>query len=148
MSPKDPPITATTHPETGTQATAAHPRPQEKSAPPLTFHPQMHGTVRTLDRANSLAGLARSRSSLHVMTAASIPATRGGDYARYLEGKTIAPERGDYYLTPDGEMTQAAGQWLADPQTLKRLGVRPDGPADGEDFVSLMEGRHPQTGSG
>jgi conjugative relaxase-like TrwC/TraI family protein len=80
------------------------------------------------------------------MTAASIPAARGGDYARYLDGKTVAPERGDYYLTPDGEMTQAAGRWLTDPETLDRLGVRPSGPADGEDFVSLMEGRHPQTG--
>ena len=80
------------------------------------------------------------------MTAASISAARGGDYARYLEGKTIAPERGDYYLTPDGEITQAAGRWLADPQTLERLGVQPNGPADGENFVSLMEGRHPQTG--
>ena len=80
------------------------------------------------------------------MTAASIPAARGGDYARYLEGKTVAPERGDYYLTPDGEMTQAAGRWLADPQTLERFGVRPDSPTGGEDFVSLMEGRHPQTG--
>jgi conjugative relaxase-like TrwC/TraI family protein len=80
------------------------------------------------------------------MTAASIPAARGGDYARYLEGKTVAPERGDYYLTPDGELTQADGQWLADPQTLERLGVQTDRPADGEDFVSLMEGRHPQSG--
>ncbi len=80
------------------------------------------------------------------MTAASIPAARGGDYARYLEGKTVAPERGDYYLTPDGELAQAPGRWLADPQTLEQLGVRPDGPADGEAFVSLMEGRHPQTG--
>lgn len=80
------------------------------------------------------------------MTAASIPATRGGDYARYLEGKTVAPEHGDYYLTPDGELAQAPGRWLADPQTLEQLGVRPDGPADGEAFVSLMEGRHPQTG--
>jgi conjugative relaxase-like TrwC/TraI family protein len=80
------------------------------------------------------------------MTAASIPARRGGDYARYLEGKTVAPERGDYYLTPDGEMTQAPGRWLADPQTLEQLGIRRDGPADGEAFVSLMEGRHPQTG--
>jgi conjugative relaxase-like TrwC/TraI family protein len=80
------------------------------------------------------------------MTAASIPAARGGDYARYLESKTVAPERGDYYLTPDGEMTQAAGRWLADPQTLERLGVQTDRPADGEDFVSLMEGRHPQSG--
>jgi conjugative relaxase-like TrwC/TraI family protein len=80
------------------------------------------------------------------MTAASIPATRGGDYARYLEGKTVAPERGDYYLTPDGEMTQAPGRWLAEPATLEQLGVRPEGPADGEAFVSLMEGRHPETG--
>lgn len=80
------------------------------------------------------------------MTAASIPAARGGDYARYLEGKTVAPERGDYYLTPEGEMMQAPGRWLADPQTLERLGVQPGGSADGEDFVSLMEGRHPQSG--
>jgi conjugative relaxase-like TrwC/TraI family protein len=80
------------------------------------------------------------------MTAASIPATRGGDYARYLAGKTVAPQRGDYYLTPDGEMTQAPGRWLADPQTLEQLGVPPDGPANGKAFVSLMEGRHPQTG--
>src|ERR1700691_1421112 len=94
----------------------------------------------------SVAVSGRSRSSLHVMTAASIPAARGGDYARYLEGKTVAPERGDYYLNPDGEMTQAPGRWLTEPQTLERLGVQTDRPADGEDFVSLMEGRHPQTG--
>ncbi len=80
------------------------------------------------------------------MTAASIPAARGGDYARYLEGKTVAPERGDYYLTPDGELTQAPGRWLADSETLERLGIRPDTPMSGEDFVALMEGRHPETG--
>jgi len=80
------------------------------------------------------------------MTAASIPAARGGDYARYLEGKTVPPQRGDYYLTPDGEMTQAPGRWLADSQTLETLGIQPDGPASGEDFIALMEGRHPQTG--
>jgi hypothetical protein len=34
----------------------------------------------------------------HVMTAASIGASRGGGYARYLENKTVQPERGDYYL--------------------------------------------------
>jgi conjugative relaxase-like TrwC/TraI family protein len=80
------------------------------------------------------------------MSAASIPAARGGDYARYLDGKTIAPERGDYYLTPDGELTQAPGRWLADPQTLERLGIQADVPMSGEDFVALMEGRHPQSG--
>lgn len=82
----------------------------------------------------------------YVMSAASIPADRGGDYARYLEGKTIAPERGDYYLTPDGELTQAPGRWLADPETLEKLGIQAEAAMSGEDFVALMEGRDPQTG--
>jgi conjugative relaxase-like TrwC/TraI family protein len=82
----------------------------------------------------------------HVMTAASIPASKGADYARYLEGKTVAPERGDYYLTPDGGLTQAPGRWLADPQTLQRLGIEMAGPMVGEDFVALMEGKHPRSG--
>ena len=82
----------------------------------------------------------------HVMTAASIGASRGGGYARYLESKTVEPERGDYYLTPDGEMAQAPGRWLADAETLERLGVQPGGPVDGKDFIALMEGRHPGSG--
>jgi conjugative relaxase-like TrwC/TraI family protein len=81
-----------------------------------------------------------------VMTASSIGAGKAGGYARYLEGKTIAPERGDYYLTPDGELTEAPGRWLSDPETLARLGVDPDAPVDGRDFIALMEGRHPGTG--
>jgi TrwC relaxase len=80
------------------------------------------------------------------MSAASIPAVHGGDYARYLEGKTVAPERGDYYLTPDGELTQAPGRWLATAETLGRLGIPTDGPAEGDHFVALMKGRHPLTG--
>ncbi len=80
------------------------------------------------------------------MTASSILAAGGGGYARYLESKTVAPERGDYYLTPDGEMTQAPGRWLADPETLARLGVRPGEPVEGADFIALMDGRHPGTG--
>ena len=80
------------------------------------------------------------------MTASSIPAAGGGGYARYLESKTVAPERGDYYLTPDGEMTQAPGRWLADPETLARLGVLAGEPVEGADFIALMDGRHPGTG--
>jgi conjugative relaxase-like TrwC/TraI family protein len=80
------------------------------------------------------------------MTAASIGASRGGGYARYLESKTVEPERGDYYLTPDGEMAQAPGRWLADAETLDRLGIVAGGPVDGADFIALMEGRHPGTG--
>src|ERR1022692_2133918 len=113
--------------------------------PPRTDN--MHGppgAVRAL--CNWLAASAPSWSSLHVMTAASIGASRGGGYARYLESKTVEPERGDYYLTPDGEMAQAPGRWLADTETLERLGITPGEPVDGADFIALMEGRHPGTG--
>jgi hypothetical protein len=82
------------------------------------------------------------------MTASSIPAARGGVYARYLESKTVEPERGDYYLTPDGEMTQAPGRWLASGETLERLGIPAGDPVAGEDFITLMEGRHPAAVSG
>jgi conjugative relaxase-like TrwC/TraI family protein len=80
------------------------------------------------------------------MTAASIGSAKAGGYARYLESKTVVPERGDYYLTPDGEMAQAPGQWLTSPETLARLGI--EGSAvEGQDFIALMEGRHPRTGA-
>jgi len=79
------------------------------------------------------------------MTASSIAATKGAGYARYLEGKTVEPERGDYYLTPGGEPAQAPGRWLASPETLAQLGI--EGRAvDGPDFVALMDARHPRTG--
>jgi conjugative relaxase-like TrwC/TraI family protein len=79
------------------------------------------------------------------MTASSIGAAKGGGYARYLEGKTVQPERGDYYLTPGGEPAQAPGRWLASADTLAQLGI--DGTTvDGPDFIALMEGRHPRDG--
>ena len=70
---------------------------------------------------------------------------QGGGYARYLESKTVEPERGDYYLDPDGETTQAPGRWLASPDTLARLGIE-GSTVEGRDFISLMEGRHPRSG--
>ncbi len=81
------------------------------------------------------------------MSASSIGAGRGGGYARYLEGKTIAPEQGDYYLTPDGQLTEAPGRWMSDRETLARLAIDPDAPVDGADFIALMEGRDPGTGA-
>ncbi len=79
------------------------------------------------------------------MTAASIGAGKAGGYARYLEGKTMAPERGDYYLHPSGEPTQTPGRWLSSSDTLAALGI--DGQeVKGEQFVALLEGRHPVTG--
>jgi conjugative relaxase-like TrwC/TraI family protein len=79
------------------------------------------------------------------MTAASIGAAKSSGYARYLEGKTIEPERGDYYLSPEGEPTQAPGRWLATPDTLARLGIE-GATIQGPEFIALMEGRHPRTG--
>jgi conjugative relaxase-like TrwC/TraI family protein len=107
----------------------------------------MHGCAVTQRALCELLGqFGALRVITHVMTAASIGASRGGGYARYLESKTVEPERGDYYLTPDGEMAQAPGRWLADAETLERLGVRAGEPVDGADFIALMEGRHPGTG--
>ncbi len=101
------------------------------------------GAVQAL--CESLAACGGSWSVSGVMTAASIGAAKAGGYARYLESKTVVPERGDYYLTPDGEMAQAPGRWLASPETLARLGI--EGRAvEGRDFIALMEGRHPLPG--
>ncbi len=102
------------------------------------------GAVRVL--CNSLSVFGRSRSLTNVMTAASIGAAKGGGYARYLESKTVEPERGDYYLSPEGEPTQAPGRWLATPDTLARLGIE-GATIEGRDFIALMEGKHPRSGA-
>jgi len=93
---------------------------------------------------NSVAVSAVSRSLTVVVTASSIGAAKGGGYARYLEGKTVAPERGDYYLTPGGEPAQAPGRWLASADTLAQLGIDST-VVGGPDFIALMEGRHPRS---
>ena len=43
-------------------------------------------------------------------------------------------------------MAQAPGRWLADGETLARLGIEAGEAVDGSDFIALMEGRHPGTG--
>ena len=82
----------------------------------------------------------------HVLTVSSIGAAKGVGYARYLESKTIEPDRGDYYLSPDGEPTQAPGRWLTPTVTLAWLGIDCE-VVDGPDFLALMEGRHPRSGA-
>ena len=81
-----------------------------------------------------------------MLTVSSIGAAKGVGYARYLESKTIEPDRGDYYLSPEGEPTQAPGRWLTPPATLAWLGIESE-VVDGPDLVALMEGRHPRSGS-
>jgi conjugative relaxase-like TrwC/TraI family protein len=43
-------------------------------------------------------------------------------------------------------MTEPAGRWLAAAETLERLGITTGEVVDGDDFLALMEGRHPATG--
>lgn len=78
-----------------------------------------------------------------MMTASSIAATSARGYARYLESKTVPPERGDYYLGREGAPAEAPGKWHVSREVLEALGIDPDGEVDAEDFVALMEGRTP-----
>lgn len=48
-----------------------------------------------------------------MMTAASIGAASARGYGDYLESRTAAPERGDYYLGTDGAPAEAPGRWLS-----------------------------------
>ncbi len=96
--------------------------------------------------SNSVAASWRPGSIWTVLTAASIGAAKAGGYARYLEAKTIEPERGDYYLSPTGEPQQAPGRWLASADTLARLGIEGN-LVEGRDFIALMEGKHPRSGA-
>ncbi len=81
-----------------------------------------------------------------MMTAASIGAGDAASYSAYLESRTVAPARGDYYLSPDGEPTEAPGVWHVLDETREWLGLEADGAVSAEQLVALMEGRHPGSG--
>jgi conjugative relaxase-like TrwC/TraI family protein len=79
-----------------------------------------------------------------MMTAASIPAARAVGYGEYLDGKTLAPEQGDYYLGRDGLPAEAPGRWIGDPDALARVGITP-GPVQPDELRALMQGRRPDS---
>jgi conjugative relaxase-like TrwC/TraI family protein len=81
------------------------------------------------------------------MTAASIGAGQAAGYSAYLESRTVAPARGDYYLSASGEPTEAQGVWHVLDETRGRLGLVAGEAVRAEQLVALMEGRHPGTGS-
>src|SRR5579875_3010350 len=81
-----------------------------------------------------------------MMTAASIGAGEATDYGAYLESRTVASARGDYYLSAEGEPVEAPGRWHILGETLERLGLRAGEPVRAEELVALMEGRHPASG--
>ncbi|MCW3038296.1 MAG: TrwC relaxase [Solirubrobacterales bacterium] len=79
------------------------------------------------------------------MTVKSIAAQGADGYAEYLDGKTVAPERGDYYLGRDGEPVESPGRWLSRPETLRAIGIDPAARVGREELVALMQGRRPGT---
>ena len=81
-----------------------------------------------------------------MMTAASIGAGQAAAYSAYLESRTVAPARGDYYLSPSGEPTEAQGVWHVLDETREWLGLRAGEAVRAEQLVRLMEGRHPASG--
>ncbi len=81
-----------------------------------------------------------------MMTAASIGAGQAATYSAYLESRTVAPARGDYYLSVTGEPTEAPGTWQMLDGTRKRLGLAGDAGVSADELVALMEGRHPVSG--
>ncbi len=80
------------------------------------------------------------------MTAASIGAGQAASYSAYLESRTVAPSRGDYYLSASGEPTEAQGVWHVLDETRERLGLEAGEAVRAEQLVALMEGRHPVSG--
>jgi conjugative relaxase-like TrwC/TraI family protein len=81
-----------------------------------------------------------------MMTAASIGAGQAAGYSAYLESRTVAPARGDYYLSPAGEPTEAPGIWHMLDETRPTLGLEVGEAVRAEQLVALMEGRHPVSG--
>lgn len=82
-----------------------------------------------------------------MVTAASIGAGQAAGYSAYLESRTVASGRGDYYLSAEGEPVEAPGIWHVVAETEGRLGLDVDEPVSAHDLVALMEGRHPRNGS-
>jgi conjugative relaxase-like TrwC/TraI family protein len=81
-----------------------------------------------------------------VLTVAKVTASAAGGYAQYLEGRSQAPEAGDYYLSETGERVEAPGRWLLGAQGAVVLGVDAERAVAAEAFTSVMAVRHPESG--
>jgi len=79
-----------------------------------------------------------------VLTVAKVTASGAAAYGQYLEGRTIAPEMGDYYLQA-GERVEAPGRWALGPEGAVALEVDASAAVAAEDFQALMAVRNPAT---
>ncbi len=81
-----------------------------------------------------------------MLTVAKIAGSGAAAYGRYLEGRTVAAEAGDYYLAADGERVEAPGRWALGAQGAETLGVDPSRAVGAEQFQALMAVQNPATG--
>ena len=81
-----------------------------------------------------------------MLTVAKVTASAAAGYAQYLEGRSQAPEAGDYYLSEAGERVEAPGRWLLGERGAEALGVDVEKVVAAEDFRAVMAVRHPGSG--
>jgi len=81
-----------------------------------------------------------------VLTVAKIAGSGAAAYGEYLEGRTVAAEAGDYYLSQSGERVEAPGRWALGAQGVETLGVDAAGSVGAEQFQALMAVQNPSTG--
>jgi conjugative relaxase-like TrwC/TraI family protein len=77
-----------------------------------------------------------------MLTVAKVTSSAAKGYAAYLDGRTRAPELGDYYLK-DGERIEAPGRWVAGADAI---GGDPGRAVSSDQLHALMAVRHPDTG--
>jgi conjugative relaxase-like TrwC/TraI family protein len=70
-----------------------------------------------------------------------------GDAAQgFAEYLTSTSSRGDYYVGGGGDVEPPQGYWHGSPDTLRGLGIDPEGPVARDDLLALMRGQHPESG--
>ena len=81
-----------------------------------------------------------------MLTVAKVAGSGAAAYGQYLEGRTVAVEVGDYYLSQSGERVEAPGRWALGARGAETLGVDAAGPVGAEQFRALMAVQNPATG--
>jgi len=84
-----------------------------------------------------------------VLTVAKVAGSGAAAYGQYLEGRTVAAEAGDYYLSQSGERVEAPGRWASlGPVGQDVLALDAARPVAAEQFRALMAVQNPATGAG
>ena len=81
-----------------------------------------------------------------MLTVAKVTSSAATGYANYLEGRSQAPEAGDYYLSDGGERVEPPGRWVLRARGIEALGVDPSVAVGAGAFRAVMHVQHPTSG--